>query len=193
MKQPLPSKHVLKLWGKALIGHYLPKLIDETSTASRSRGKLWALRSCITSIPRLARLIISPRYYVHDLDYQLQIGWNWNHLSWKSIVLIPKAVNQIPTIGQAARKKCRERELLKLAYWKINRPGRAWAVIENELEKGWERRIMLDDKGGTLKVISGKDGYRCWGIFWWAHWNLLNRLIDRNLMEYSEPTIELRS
>ena len=32
------------------------------------------------------------------------------------------AVNQIPTTGQAARKKCKERELLKLAYWKINRP-----------------------------------------------------------------------
>jgi hypothetical protein len=24
--------------------------------------------------------------------------------------------------GQAAKKKCKERELLKLAYWKINRP-----------------------------------------------------------------------
>jgi hypothetical protein len=37
----------------------------------------------------------------------------------KAIVLIPKAVNQIPTTGQAAKKKCKERELLKLAYWKI--------------------------------------------------------------------------
>jgi hypothetical protein len=26
------------------------------------------------------------------------------------------------TTGQAAKKKCKERELLKLAYWKINRP-----------------------------------------------------------------------
>jgi electron transfer flavoprotein beta subunit len=34
----------------------------------------------------------------------------------------PRAVNQIPTTGQAARKKCRERELLKDAYWKIKRP-----------------------------------------------------------------------
>jgi hypothetical protein len=25
-------------------------------------------------------------------------------------------------LGQAAKKKCKERELLKLAYWKINRP-----------------------------------------------------------------------
>jgi hypothetical protein len=34
-----------------------------------------------------------------------------------AIVEIPKAVNQIPTTGQAA-KKCKERELLKLAYWR---------------------------------------------------------------------------
>ena len=38
-----------------------------------------------------------------------------------AIVLIPKAVNQIPTTGQAAKKKCKERELLKLAYWNISR------------------------------------------------------------------------
>jgi hypothetical protein len=38
-----------------------------------------------------------------------------------AIVEIPRAVNQIPTTGQAARKKCRERELLKEAYWKIRR------------------------------------------------------------------------
>ena len=37
-------------------------------------------------------------------------------------VIDPKAVNQIPTTGQAARKKCSERELLKEAYWKIKRP-----------------------------------------------------------------------
>jgi hypothetical protein len=29
-----------------------------------------------------------------------------------AIVEIPKAVNQIPTTGQAAKKKCNERELL---------------------------------------------------------------------------------
>jgi hypothetical protein len=28
----------------------------------------------------------------------------------KAIVLIPKAVNQIPTTGQAAKKKCKERD-----------------------------------------------------------------------------------
>jgi len=40
----------------------------------------------------------------------------------KAIVEIPKAVNQIPTTGQIAKKKCSERELLNEAYWKIRRP-----------------------------------------------------------------------
>jgi hypothetical protein len=31
----------------------------------------------------------------------------------KAIVLIPKAVNQIPTTGQAAKKKCKEREIVE--------------------------------------------------------------------------------
>ncbi len=31
-------------------------------------------------------------------------------------------VNQIPITGQAPKKKCRERLLLKEAYWKIKRP-----------------------------------------------------------------------
>lgn len=39
----------------------------------------------------------------------------------KAIVDKPKAVNQIPTTGQIAKKKCKERELLKaknrLIYW----------------------------------------------------------------------------
>jgi hypothetical protein len=39
----------------------------------------------------------------------------------KAIVLIPKAVNQINTKVKAAKKKCKERELLKLAYWKIRK------------------------------------------------------------------------
>jgi len=39
-----------------------------------------------------------------------------------AIVEIPKAVNQIAITGQAAKKKCKERELLKEAYWKIKRP-----------------------------------------------------------------------
>ena len=40
----------------------------------------------------------------------------------KAIVLTPRAVNQMPTTGQAARKKWRLRLLLKEAYWKIRRP-----------------------------------------------------------------------
>lgn len=34
----------------------------------------------------------------------------------KTIILVPKVVNQIPTIGQEGKKKCRKRELLKLVY-----------------------------------------------------------------------------
>jgi hypothetical protein len=40
----------------------------------------------------------------------------------KAIVEMPSEVNQMPTTGQNARKKCSERELLKDAYWKISRP-----------------------------------------------------------------------
>jgi hypothetical protein len=39
-----------------------------------------------------------------------------NPFRLNAIVLTPRAVNQIPTTGQAARKKCSERELLKDAY-----------------------------------------------------------------------------
>jgi hypothetical protein len=37
-------------------------------------------------------------------------------------------VNQIQITGKAAKKKCRLRELLKDAYWKINRPKYACAA-----------------------------------------------------------------
>ena len=50
-----------------------------------------------------------------------------------AIVDRPKAVNQIPTTGHAARKKCSERELLKLAYWKISLPKYPWAKAVNGL------------------------------------------------------------
>jgi hypothetical protein len=39
-----------------------------------------------------------------------------------AIVLTPIAVNQIPTTGHKAKKKCKARELLNEAYWKIKRP-----------------------------------------------------------------------
>jgi hypothetical protein len=46
----------------------------------------------------------------------------FNPFKLNAIVDNPKAVNQIPITGQAAKKKCNERELLKEAYWKIKRP-----------------------------------------------------------------------
>ncbi|EGJ33251.1 hypothetical protein LYNGBM3L_38620, partial [Moorena producens 3L] len=35
------------------------------------------------------------------------------------MVLMPSAVNQMPITGHAPKKKCKERLLLKEAYWKI--------------------------------------------------------------------------
>ena len=46
----------------------------------------------------------------------------------KAIVEIPSAVNQMHTTGNAAKKKCNDRELLNEAYWKINRPKYACAA-----------------------------------------------------------------
>jgi hypothetical protein len=39
-----------------------------------------------------------------------------NNVKLKAIVLTPSAVNQIPITGHPPKKKCRLRELLKLAY-----------------------------------------------------------------------------
>ena len=39
-----------------------------------------------------------------------------------SIVDSLKSMNQIPTTGNATRKKCKNRELLKDEYWKITLP-----------------------------------------------------------------------
>ena len=58
-------------------------------------------------------------------DTTLRILDDWlklNPLRLNAMVETPRAVNQIPITGHAARKKCRERELLKDAYWKIRRP-----------------------------------------------------------------------
>ena len=92
------------------------------SAAAKSSGKLWALRSCMTSMPRPARFRMS----AHVLMTWPSRSWmDWlklNPFRLKAMVLTPSAVNQMPTTGQAARKKCRLRLLLKLAYWKIRRP-----------------------------------------------------------------------
>ena len=60
------------------------------------------------------------------ISAQLKIRWPLeSRMDWlkfkpfklKAIVLTPSAVNQIPITGQAAKKKCKLRELLKEAYY----------------------------------------------------------------------------
>ena len=90
--------------------------------AARSSGKLWALRSCITSMPRLARLITSAQVVI-TLLWASRTDWlKLKPFRLKAMVLMPRLVNQLPTTGQAARKKWRLRLLLKEAYRKIRRP-----------------------------------------------------------------------
>ena len=89
---------------------------------AKSRGKLCALRSCITSIPRFARLMISAHVLI-TRPWESTTDWlKLNPFRLNAIVDRPRDVNQIPITGHAAKKKCRERELLKDAYWKISRP-----------------------------------------------------------------------
>jgi hypothetical protein len=58
-----------------------------------------------------------------------EIDWlKLNPFRLNAIVLTPKLVNQIPTTGHNAKKKCKLRLLLKLAYWKIKRPKYPWAA-----------------------------------------------------------------
>ena len=61
--------------------------------------------------------------------FESKIDWlKLNPFRLNAIVEIPKAVNQIQITGKAARKKWSARELLKDAYWKINRPKYACAA-----------------------------------------------------------------
>merc|ERR1712146_634006 len=90
------------------------------TTVSRTRRSVGS--SCITSISKLARFKISAQVLI-TRPWLSTIDWlKLKPFKLNAIVEIPKAVNQIPITGQAAKKKCKERELLKLAYWKIKRP-----------------------------------------------------------------------
>ena len=74
-------------------------------TEAKSNGKLCALRSCITSIPRLARLITSAHVLITRPCESTTDWLKLNPFRLNAIVEIPSAVNQIHTTGQAARKK----------------------------------------------------------------------------------------
>ena len=92
------------------------------SVLARSSGKLWALRSCITSIPKFARFNTSAQV---GTTFPLESRIDWLKLKpfkLKAMVHTPIEVNQTATTGKTARKKCRERLLLNEAYWKINLP-----------------------------------------------------------------------
>jgi hypothetical protein len=127
-----------------------------TSPEAKSNGKLCALRSCITSMPRSARLMMSAHVLITRPSESMtawlksenqdnktiensttkstkspsanSCDYLLNPLRLKAMVEIPIAVNQIPRTGHNARKKCSARELLKDAYWKMRRPKYPWAA-----------------------------------------------------------------
>ena len=51
----------------------------------------------------------------------------------------PKAVNHIPITGQAAKKKCRLLELLKLPYWNMRRPKYPCAAEMLYVSSSWPK------------------------------------------------------
>ena len=90
--------------------------------AAKSSGKLCAFLSCITSIPRPALLRTSAQVLITLFWLSIMDWLKLKPLRLKAIVLTPRAVNQMPMTGHAARKKWSERLLLKEAYWKISLP-----------------------------------------------------------------------
>src|SRR5579883_1982011 len=92
------------------------KAMGWASPNARSNGKLWALRSWITSIPKLARFKTSAHVGT-GLPWLSRIdSLKLNPFRLKDMVLMPNDANQIPITGHAARKKWSDRELLKEAY-----------------------------------------------------------------------------
>ena len=93
--------------------------VNATGVASelaKSKGKLCAFLSCITSNPKFAFPRTSAQVGIGRLCVSRMLCWKLNPFRLNAIVETPRAVNQIPTTGHAAKKKCNERELLKDAY-----------------------------------------------------------------------------
>jgi hypothetical protein len=93
-----------------------------TSPEARSRGELCAVRSCMTSMPRSARLktsahVLMTRPWLSTMDW-LKL----NPFKLNAMVETPMDVNQVPRTGHKAKKKCKARELLNVAYRKMRRP-----------------------------------------------------------------------
>jgi len=106
------DKHYIIKGCRALVSYYIPRLENRlVSEPFQEASWTWLL---ITHLWRDSSN--SPKVY-------RQIARTGpRRLRLNAIVETPRAVNQMPTTGQAARKKCSERELLKEAYWKIRRP-----------------------------------------------------------------------
>ena len=97
---------------------------------SRSQVK-WEVVS-VTLVHYLESKVLSV-YYVSPCRNNFTISiYYWlvkvKPLRLKAIVQIPMEVSHMPTTGKAPRKKCRERELLKEAYWNISLPKYPWAA-----------------------------------------------------------------
>ena len=86
---------------------------------ARSRGKLWAFRSCITSI---ARFRMSAHVFIGHPQASKIDCWKFNPLRLKAIVETPIIVSHIPTTDQVPKKKCKDLKLLKDASWNIRQP-----------------------------------------------------------------------
>jgi photosystem II P680 reaction center D1 protein len=85
-------------------------------------GREWELSFRLGMRPWIAVAYSAPVAQNRSLQWR----WPHHHASYRQVYssehLVRTRPSQIPTTGQAAKKKCKERELLKLAYWKINRP-----------------------------------------------------------------------
>ena len=72
---------------------------------AKSSGKLCAFRSCITSIPKLARLSTSAQVGT-TFPEESSIDWlKLNPLRLNAMVETPIEVNHMQTTGKTARKK----------------------------------------------------------------------------------------
>ena len=75
------------------------------SAAARSRGKLCAFLSCITSIPRFALLSTSPQVGTTLPDASTTDWLKLKPLRLNAIVQIPIEVNHTQITGHDAKKK----------------------------------------------------------------------------------------
>merc|ERR1719183_908661 len=104
---------------------YFGRLIFQYASFNNSRSLHFFLAAWpVIGIWFTALGVSTMAFNLNGLNFnQSMIDWlKFKPLRLKAIVETPRAVNQIPITGQAARKKWRERELLNEAYWKMRRP-----------------------------------------------------------------------